>query len=471
MNNSILSAFASGFQSQTEELADMSLPVIGKIPDWLTGDLVRNGPAEFEAGAEPYLHWFDGLAKLHKFTFANGKVRFSCKFLGSEAYQKANSEKRIVLAEFGTNPQLSFFEKLAAPFFHQLTDNANVNVVSLNKHYLALTETTNVTQFALSDLSTIGKFHYDDKLSAQVTTAHPHYDFERKTLFNLLIKLGPSNSYVIYQVDAGSMSRKQIASIPVKEPCYFHSFGMSANYIILVECPFIVNPLDLMLGQKTYVESYSWKPNYSTRVSVYNKDNGELTAQGETEEFFCFHHVNSFEQNGEVVVDLLAYPDAQIVQSTYLTNLRDEQGQIPVAELRRLRISLASKKVSSENVADAGIELARINYERCNGKSYEYLYAPGQTSGQFLNQLTKLNVEDGTKTIWQEEGCYPGEPVFVACPGAEKEDDGLLLSVVLDVSRQQSFLLVLDAVSMNEHARLEMPFVVPFGFHGQFFKA
>ena len=72
---------------------------------------------------------------------------------------------------------------------------------------------------------------------------------------------------------------------------------------------------------------------------------------------------------------------------------------------------------------------------------------------------------------WSEDGCYPGEPVFVAAPDGQGEDDGVLLSVVLDAHRGNSFLLVLDAATLTELARAEVPHHIPFGFHGQFARA
>ena len=58
--------------------------------------------------------------------------------------------------------------------------------------------------------------------------------------------------------------------------------------------------------------------------------------------------------------------------------------------------------------------------------------------------------------------------MFVARPNAEDEDDGVLLSVVLDASAGTSFLLVLDASDLSELARADAPHHIPFGFHGQF---
>jgi carotenoid cleavage dioxygenase-like enzyme len=62
-----------------------------------------------------------------------------------------------------------------------------------------------------------------------------------------------------------------------------------------------------------------------------------------------------------------------------------------------------------------------------------------------------------------------GEPIFVPAPSPTAEDDGVLLSVVLDAPTERSYLLVLDARSLSELARAYAPHVVPFGFHGQFY--
>ncbi len=55
-------------------------------------------------------------------------------------------------------------------------------------------------------------------------------------------------------------------------------------------------------------------------------------------------------------------------------------------------------------------------------------------------------------------------------PGLEDEDGGVILSVVLDAAAGHSFLLVLDARTMEELARAEAPHHIPFGFHGQYMR-
>lgn len=37
----------------------------------------------------------------------------------------------------------------------------------------------------------------------------------------------------------------------------------------------------------------------------------------------------------------------------------------------------------------------------------------------------------GDLQVWREDGFYPSEPIFVPAPGADEEDGGVILSVVI----------------------------------------
>jgi carotenoid cleavage dioxygenase-like enzyme len=121
-------------------------------------------------------------------------------------------------------------------------------------------------------------------------------------------------------------------------------------------------------------------------------------------------------------------------------------------------------------------ELPQIDYAGRNGRPYRYVYGAAvdtDTGGEpadFLDQIVKVDVESGEFTTWHEPAAYPGEPVFVPSPRAGRaEDEGVLLSVVLDVRGPGSYLLVLDARTLEELARARVPHAIPFGFHGQHF--
>src|ERR1700733_5630172 len=94
----------TGFLSPDRGPSPVHLAGGGKFPPWLAGALLRIGPAKFEAGSHGYRHWFDGLAMLHRFGFADGAVTYTNRFLDSSAYRTARDSGTITYSEFATDP-------------------------------------------------------------------------------------------------------------------------------------------------------------------------------------------------------------------------------------------------------------------------------------------------------------------------------------------------------------------------------
>jgi carotenoid cleavage dioxygenase-like enzyme len=168
-----------------------------------------------------------------------------------------------------------------------------------------------------------------------------------------------------------------------------------------------------------------------------------------------------------VVADICTFPDAGIVQDLYLDALRAGKPITP-PELRRFTIDPEAGTVAGERLVDEGLDLPRINYGRCNERPYRYAWGVGVDETGYFDRIVAADLEERTTRVWTESGAYPGEPVFVAAPGAEAENEGVLLSVVLDSAAATSFLLVLDAATLAERARAAVPHHIPFGFHGQY---
>src|ERR1044072_5255621 len=96
-------AYARGFASQDRETETRALEVRGELPSWLRGTLVRTGPSKFEVAERTYNHWFDGLAMLHRFAFADGRVSYANCYLRSRAYQEATAQGTISHREVATD--------------------------------------------------------------------------------------------------------------------------------------------------------------------------------------------------------------------------------------------------------------------------------------------------------------------------------------------------------------------------------
>ena len=310
-------------------------------------------------------------------------------------------------------------------------------------------------------------------VTAKWTTAHPHYD--QGSQFNYLLNFGRQSTYNIYTLPEGSSERRLLGSYRTDRPSYMHSFGLSRKYVVLMEFPLVVNPLSMLLRGKPFIANYTWEPQRGTRFSLVDRQTGEVKHAHTDKAWFGFHHVNSADRDGKVDFDMIVYPDADVVQYFYLDSLlnRPNHAVYPENELRRFTIDVSTGTVNSRRLADYSGELPRINYERCNGKAYRYAYAVGIAKGgesAIFDSVVKFDLA-GDVRQWQQEGQYPGEPVFVARPDAQSEDDGILLSVVLDAPANNSYLLLLDARDLSEIARATVLQHVPFVFHGAYIRS
>jgi carotenoid cleavage dioxygenase-like enzyme len=458
----------AGFADLDEELALDEIQVRGQLPLWLRGSLVRVTPAKFDLeGGKSIRHWFDGLAMLHRFGIERGRVSYANRFLRSKSYERAGEGKGIGTG-FATDPCRAIFKRVQSFFSPDYSDNANVNLMRLGERYVAMTESPLPVEFDARTLETLG---HSRPAPGQITTAHPHYDPATGEAINYAAKLGPRSSYRVYATDADDR-RRVVAEVPVKEPAYMHSFGMTERYAILAEFPLRLNPLRLATGKRSFIESYRWQPERGTRFLVIDRHDGGVKMTARADAFFSFHHVNAWEEGDDVVVDLIASDDASVIDDLYVGKLRAGE-PAHASQLRRYRLSPGSDRCEAEVLLDRTIELPRIDYSRVNTKPYRVMYAAGMRPEEpdWLNELVKFDVGTRELSTWHEAGCYPGEPVFVGRPGREDEDDGAVLSVVFDSSTGRSFLLVLDAASFAEQARAEVPHHIPFGFHGQFVRA
>jgi carotenoid cleavage dioxygenase-like enzyme len=225
---------AIGLESLDDEVRVDSLPLTGQLPAWLTGSLVRTGPAKFEVGERTMNHWFDGLAMLHRFGIEGGSVSYANRFLEGNAYRAAKEKGEITYSEFATDPCRSLFQRVTSMFSPKLSDNANVNLVQLGERFIAMTETPIPVQFDAETLETVGVAY---EVPGMLTTAHPHLDRPSKGMLNYAAKLGPRNEYRFFVLPPDAEQPEVIARRSVREPAYMHSFGLTERFVVMAEFP------------------------------------------------------------------------------------------------------------------------------------------------------------------------------------------------------------------------------------------
>ncbi len=462
------------------EVANSPLSIEGRVPKWLSGSLLRNGPIKVTVDGKSNLHWFDGLAMLHLFSFKNGEVHYTNRFLRSNAYDTVFREGSLKYGGFASDPCRSLFKRLFTLFSApSKANNANVNVAKLSEQYVALTENPLPVKFDPQTLETLGVFDYEDELPKDKCweSAHPHYDVKSKETFNYLIEFGRNSYYVFYKLADDSTERKVIARIPVKEPAYMHSFALTENYVVFTEFPLVIKPLDLITKGKPFIQNFTWQPQRGTRFIVVDRHSGKQVLESFTKPFFGFHHANAYEKEGKIEIDIVTYNDANIITSDSLHIGSDEILESYSSPLERFSLSLKTGEIYFDVLSSENLEFPRIN-EIFDGRPHRYIYAAGfkgsaPNKEELLDSesLWKIDVETKKTGKWAEKNCSPGEPVFVPAPQANGEDDGVVLSVVIDRGQKDSFLLILDGKTFKEIGRARTPHLIPQGFHGQYFQS
>ena len=293
--------------------------------------------------------------------------------------------------------------------------NANVNIMRLAQQYVALTETPLPVRFDPHTLKTLGVLDFQDHLgkSGCFESAHPHHDEARSESINYQIEMGAECRYSFYTVpDSGPASRKTFFQMKSDKASYMHTFALTERYVVMAEFPLVLNPLDLLLKGGGYITQFKWEPQRNTRFHVIDRAQGTRIKSYETEAFFCFHHVNAYEEKGTVVVDLVSYPDAEIVFGDPLSGQN--------RRLERFRLDLRGPWISRNTIAETLLELPRIYYQKYNGSSYRYVYGVGFKYPEGCEDdipIIKIDVAQGSMREWKEPGTLAGEARICTVPG------------------------------------------------------
>jgi carotenoid cleavage dioxygenase-like enzyme len=468
--------------------------ISGNIPYWLSGTLFRNGPGRYDFDSKIYQHLFDGQACIHKFKIENGNVFYSNKLLETESYKKTISENRL-FPNFGTTKAKENAIKRLITFYKQpsTTDNVNINIVPFaNEQLYALTETNRFCQidpFSLDIIKTLDIKNYVS--STRTTIAHPHIDSDGSwiTVGINPVSIRPKYDFLRYKITDNSTNPgmvccdqiELIASLPssyLLGMSYFHSFGITENYIVFLEQPLILSYRHLFLAiikNRPLSDCFVMKSNLKTRIHLIEKKSGKILEQKYlTKSQFSFHFLNSYEtiigNEGFIIIDISSY-DSEGFDLKDFTHENIYSGSLNHSSKlksipRRIKVPIIlepkNKDIFCEIIdlnTEFPFELPTINYNKKNGLPYKYAYGTNYYRKPF--SIIKLNLENPTEVLekkYLENGCLciPSEPIFVERPDATSEDDGALLVLVLS-DHTNDFLSILDAKNLNEIARAVMP--------------
>ncbi|KAK8034555.1 Torulene dioxygenase [Apiospora rasikravindrae] len=517
----------AGFEGLTEHRGPVELRVKGNIPAWAAGSLYRTGPGactveDTKTGTFHILHWFDGLAHTHRFDILapegdssadNGAVRvvYSSRLQSDTFIKQIKDGGRMASKSFAqrSDPCVGMFGKFMAMFYRRgqlhtnvgvtinvnmpgFQDVAQANQTSSQGHRAGASNLfigTDTDLFAQADPSTMEVTRYvhqaalHPELTGPSAPAHGMRDPETGDYFSFNLELGASPTCRVFQVSAATGKTTILARFQSK-PAYIHSFFLSKNYVIICIpvshyqwngakiiwegtlldaiapfdksekcCWFIVDRHHGkgVIAQFTSPAAFFFtRPTRSKMMTL-----ATLFRNNKAREFWC-----DSSKNSDLIGELVRYR----FPSSDFHAFQDNQAELPSPEV--------VLKVKTPHIGD----LPTINDGyACRQHRYTYsLVCRGLST--LYDGIAKVDCETKDVLIWSgPRGHSPGEAIFVPRPSTEMgeptdEDDGVLLSVVLDGVNKTSYLLCLDAKTMAEVGRAECEFAIALNLHGQHVK-
>lgn len=464
--------YRAGFRTQRAELRNEPLPVDGSFPDWLTGDLFTNGPGAFEAGDTSLHHWFDALAMIRRFRIADGDVTYTNRFVESRDYAFATDGGGVRTPFPGTPPDRPVWTRLQQVLTGTFPDNPVIGVQQFGDDVAAITESPTALLLDPDTLEATGRKDLTDGIASDLTLAHAHYDHDEDVFLNLGVSYGRETTYTLFRRPGDGGTPTPLTRLRFDEAPYIHSFAVTDHYAIITVNAFGLDTTQLLRGaltKETFLDAFH-PLEAPMRFVVVDRSTGAHQTTITAPPAFVYHHANAYERGDELVVDLVAFEDERAVTNLTLPNLRSDDPDLPQGDLYRYTLPLSGGEATRERRYRGPVEFPTINYRAVNGTQHQYVYL-AETDGpsSLPTDITKIDMEAGTVRRWRDSNTHPGEPIFVSAPDATTEDDGVVLSIVLDPEADRSELVCLDADTLSEHARARLPHRLPYGFHGQFY--
>lgn len=450
----------------------------------------------------------------------------SCKVLYNSRRQidplleEIRKTGKLELLTFGQkrDPCTGFFGKLKSVFEAGGNDDPAFNnigvTISSNPSGLAprpntivaKTDSAVMKQIDSATLEPIGiaaqKVLHPD-LKGPLSCAHAQYDHETGDMFNFNLDLGASSTYRVFKSSLATGKTEILATISNKSipAAYIHSFCMTADYVVLgIFCAHLAGGGAKILWERNIMDAISpLDPKSKVKwLVVDRKHDRGLVATFESPPMFCFHTINSWQEPAtdgsdsvDLYCDLIEYKSTDVFHRLYYENLvssgpgvskfaSDEGRSKTNMNFARYRLAKVptgaapKSPISSPGKAEIMFELAgpkvgelpTIN-PSFSTKKARYVYTIiDRGLSSWVDGLGKTDLETKETTYWSDKRHTPGEPIFVADNTREGEDAGYLLSVVLDGDKGTSYLLCLDAKTMEEVGRAECEVPVGMGFHG-----
>jgi all-trans-8'-apo-beta-carotenal 15,15'-oxygenase len=440
--------------------------VEGAVPRDLNGTLYRVAPGAKETFGVSLRHLFDGDAFVSRYTFREGNVTLRARFVDTAARLAERQAGKMLYREFGTMaPSATDTEPLPK-------NQPNVNIIRWDGRLLGLSEGGHPTAIDPVDLSWRGEWDFHGTLPREMTfTAHPRFDPRTGDGYAWGVRRGEGWALTVYRMERTGRL-KELHSIPQRDLFMVHDVLLTHDHLVFVIPPVRLDVPRLLSGQVTVAEAFGYFDNEPTRFVILRKDGTAGPVTIEHPAAMVFHHGNAFETDGKIVVDSLLFPDGSVLAALHAFDKESTPTVAPNA-LRRLILDPVRRAIVGRTEIAREEEFPRFDARRV-GADARYLYTVALRAARPLapSAIVRHDLHRGTdRRIETGDGRVFGEPVFVPQAGRTEEDRGWLLAQGYDAARDETFLEIRDAGTLDFAARMWTGQRFPLGFHGNFYAA
>lgn len=450
-----------------QEFASTELSLLsGTVPSGLRGSLYRNGPARLERGSRRVGHWFDGDGAVLGIHFTEQAATGIYRYVCTAGYQAEADAGTLLHGNYGMVAPGPLWNRLK----HGMKNAANTSVLALSDRLLALWEGGQPHALDLTTLETKGLEALGSLDSQQSYSAHPKRDPQTGDIYNFGVSYGKQGKLHLYRSDRTGQIQQQNA-VPLDRLPMIHDFVLAGPYLVFFISPLVLNPLPLVAHLKSYSDCLQWQPELGTQILVVDRQTLEVASRGEAEPWYQWHFGNGYlNEQGLIVVDVARYPDFQTNQFLKEVATGQTQTEAP-SMLWRIYVNPQTGQLEETYpVLERDCEFPVVSPQEVGQAArYTYLSLRQQDAPRtdLFNTIGRFDHQTGS-LVEANLGVhrYGTEPIYA--PDQHNPNQGWILTVVFDSSLNQSEVWIFDSAHLSSDpvCRLELPSVVPMGFHG-----
>jgi carotenoid cleavage dioxygenase len=244
-----------------------------------------------------------------------------------------------------------------------------------------------------------------------------------------------------------------------------HDFAVTQDHVVFLDSPALFDAAAMVRGGPVM----RWAPDEGTRFGVMPRRGTNADIRWiDVDDQYVVHFFNAWDEGGRVEVRAPRF--SAMPGAFEFDDPTGKEAPVPWA----WSIDVASGTVRAEQTDDRGGEFPRVNDDYATRRT-RYLYNCMARTWEFefeFHGIVKYDTATGAATeYFYGDHEVSGEHAFAPDPDGAAEDDGWLLSFVIDRTTERTDLAIIDArdVAAGPVARVHLPRRVPIGFHANWF--